>query len=81
VRLHRKRKRAVSKAPRVDLQKLETRITNLEAELESIASEMELFQADAEKVIALGERYAKVEQALDEALTLWERAGRELSST
>jgi ATP-binding cassette subfamily F protein 3 len=77
----RERKRTVSKASRVDLQKLETRITTLEAELESITSEMEMFQGDVEKVIALGERYAKVEQALDEALTLWERAGRELSST
>ncbi len=73
--------RAASKAPRVDMHKLEARISTLEEELENITIEMDLFKEDVEKVIALGERYAKVEQALDEALLLWERAGNELSST
>jgi ATP-binding cassette subfamily F protein 3 len=73
--------RAVRKVSKIDMQKIEARIATLEAELESITVEMDLFQDDVEKVIALGERYAKVEQALDEALALWERAGRELSST
>jgi ATP-binding cassette subfamily F protein 3 len=73
-------KRTARSASKLDLQKLEARIATLEAELESIAVEMDLFQGDAEKVIGLGERYAKVEQALDEALALWERAERELSS-
>ena len=77
----RQSKRSVNKTPKVDLEKLEARISMLEAELESITDEMELFRGDAEKVIALGERYAKVEQALDEALAMWEHAGRELSST
>lgn len=74
-------RRSPSKVSRVDLQKLEERIATLEAELESITLEIDLFKGEVEKVIALGERYAKVEQALDEALALWERAERELSST
>jgi ATP-binding cassette subfamily F protein 3 len=74
-------KRDAKHTPKVDLQKLEARITTLEAELESITVELELFKDDVQKVVALGERYAKVEQALDEALELWERAQREPSST
>ncbi len=73
--------RNARKFSKVDMQKLETRIETLETELGSITVEMDLFKGDVEKVIALGERYAKVEQALDEALALWERAERELSST
>jgi ATP-binding cassette subfamily F protein 3 len=74
-------KRSIKKAPQVDLLKLEGRIAMLENELESITLELQIFKDDVEKVVALGERYAKVEQALDEALELWERAQRELSST
>lgn len=74
-------KRVSRKKVHVDLTKLETRIANLEAELERLTGEMELFKDDVEKVIALGEQYAKVEQALDEALGIWERAERERSST
>jgi hypothetical protein len=42
---------------------------------------MDLSRSNADRVIVLGERYAKVEQALEEALILWEHAHRERSST
>ncbi|MGD8730421.1 MAG: ABC-F family ATP-binding cassette domain-containing protein [Anaerolineales bacterium] len=74
-------KRSFSKTPKVNLHKLEARIATLENELDGITAELEIFKNDVDKVLVLGERYAKVEQALDEALELWERAGRELSST
>lgn len=74
-------KRTTQKRPQANLQKLEGRIANLEAELKQISHEIDIFKADVEKVITLGERYAKVERALEEALALWERAEREHSST
>lgn len=74
-------KHAQERKSTLDLHKLETRIASLEAELELITREMDLLQGEAEKVISLGERYARVEQALEEAMELWERAARERSST
>jgi ATP-binding cassette subfamily F protein 3 len=74
-------KQSARRNPRVDLAKLESRIATLEAELENLTSEMHLFKDDVEKVIALGKQYAKVEQALNESMDLWERAERERSST
>ena len=62
-----------------ELEAVEQRIAELEGELATLASGLELAGGDLEKVRTLGSRYAALEAELQEQLAAWERleSGRE----
>jgi chromosome segregation ATPase len=62
-----------------ELEAVEQRIAELEGELATLASGLELAGGDLEKVRTLGSRYAALEAELQDQLAAWERleSGRE----
>ncbi len=75
----RRRRQEVSGSERVrklELEKVEAEIQALESDMDRVTHEIQASGEDVEKVRRLGERFAALEQALEEALERWERLAR-----
>ena len=59
------------------MQELENRIADLEAQLASLSTALETPPPDAGEVTRLGREYARVQEQMDEQLAEWERLTRE----
>ncbi len=64
----------------MDLEKLESSISGLEAEMAEMSRAIELAAGDVEEVLRLGERYAALEQTLEEQLGQWDQAAQQVGS-
>ncbi len=58
--------------PRVEIERLEDRIEELEQSLEQVAIELERAGGNLDEVRRLGERYAELKETLEGHLVLWE---------